>query len=93
MEIRHEPENGRFVADIDGTEATLEYTVQADGGLDYRRTFTPPPLRGQGIAREVVLFGLDYARDNGIKIIPTCPYVAKIIRENPSYADLVADTD
>lgn len=71
----------------------LDYAVRDGGVLDYRRTFTPPPLRGQGIAREVVLFGLDYARDNGIKIIPTCPYVAKIIRENPSYADLVADTD
>ena len=91
MNIRHEPENARFVADIDEAEATLEYIVRADGALDYRRTFTPPPLRGQGIAKAVVLFGLDYARNNGIKIIPTCPYVAKVIRENPDYEDVVAE--
>ena len=91
MKIRHDPENGRFVADIGGEEATLEYTVRADDVLDYRRTFTPPPLRGQGIAKAVVLFGLDYARDNGIKIIPTCPYVAKVIRENPDYEAVVAE--
>lgn len=90
MKLRHEPENARFVADIDGAEATLDYTVRADGVLDYRRTFTPPPLRGQGIAKAVVLFGLDYARDHGAKIVPTCPYVEKVIRENPRYADLVA---
>ncbi len=90
MKVRHDPDNLRFVADIDAAEATLEYSVQADGVLDFRRTFTPPPLRGQGIARQVVLFGLDYARDNGIRIIPTCPYVAKVIRENPDYEDLIA---
>ncbi len=90
MKVRHDPDNLRFVADIDAAEATLEYSVQADGVLDFRRTFTPPPLRGQGIARQAVLFGLDYARDNGIRIIPTCPYVAKVIRENPDYEDLIA---
>ena len=90
MDIRHEPQNRRFVADIEGEEATLEYTVRADGALDYRRTFTPPPLRGQGIAKTIVLFGLEFARDNGIKIVPTCPYVAKVIRDNPAYADVVA---
>jgi len=93
VDIRHERERRRFVAEVEGAESVLDYAVRDGGVLDYRRTFTPPPLRGQGIAREVVLFGLDYARDNGIKIIPTCPYVAKIIRENPSYAGLVADTD
>lgn len=92
MRIRHEPQNRRFVADIEGEEATLEYAVLADGALDYRHTFTPPPLRGQGIAKAVVLFGLDHARDNGIKIVPTCPYVAKVIRENPAYADVVAES-
>lgn len=92
MKIRHEPEKQRFVADLDGDEAVLEYAVRDDGGLDYRHTFTPPPLRGQGIARDVVLFGLEHARENGLKIIPTCPYVAKIVRENPEYADLVAET-
>ena len=90
MKVRHDPDNRRFVADVDGAEATLDYTVRADGVLDFRRTFTPVPLRGQGIARQVVLFGLEYARANGIRIIPTCPYVAKVVRENPGYEDVVA---
>jgi len=91
MDIRHEPERNRFVAGIEGTEAVLEYIEQADGVLDYRRTFTPPPLRGQGIAKAVVLFALDYAREQSVKITPTCPYVAKVIRENQAYSDLVAE--
>lgn len=91
MDIRHDPENNRFVAEIEGAEAVLEYWERAGGVLDYRHTFTPPPLRGQGIAKAVVLFALDHAREQGIKIIPTCPYVAKVVRENPGYADLVAE--
>ena len=88
--FQEEPILIRVAITIDGDEATLEYTVRDEGVLDYRRTFTPPPLRGQGIAKAVVLFGLDYARANGLKIVPTCPYVEKVIRENPRYADLVA---
>ena len=93
MEIRHEPEKRRFVAEVEGSEAVLEYVGQGSRVLDYRHTFTPPALRGRGIAKDLVLFALDYARSNGIKVIPTCPYVAKVIRENPGYAALAAERD
>lgn len=88
MDIRHEPAKRRFVAAVDGSEAVLEYVERGDQVLDYRHTFTPPALRGQGVAKELVLFGLDYALSHGIKVIPTCPYVAKVIGENPRYREI-----
>ena len=88
MSIRHEPDKGRFVSDLDGAEAVLEYQPRSGGVLDYRHTFVPEALRGRGAAKELVLFALDYARDNGLKVLPTCPYVAKVIRENPEYSTL-----
>lgn len=88
LEIRHEPAKRRFVAEVDGSQAVLEYVERGEHVLDYLHTFTPPALRGQGIAKDVVLFGLDYALSHGIKVIPTCPYVAKVIRENPRYREV-----
>ena len=67
----------------------LEYVERGDGVLDYRHTFTPPAFRGQGIAEQLVRFALGYARDAGKTVIPTCPFVAKIVREDPQYADLI----
>jgi hypothetical protein len=93
MNLRHEPERRRFVAELPAGEAVLEYAERPGAVLDYRHTFTPPALRGQGIAKELVLFALEYAREQGIKVIPSCPYVAKVIEDNPRYADLVAGMD
>ena len=93
MDIRHEPEKRRFVAEVEGSEAVLEYVERGDQALDYRHTFTPPALRGRGIAKDLVLFALDYARNSRIKVVPTCPYVAKVMRENPAYEALAAQPD
>ena len=91
MDLRHEPERRRFVAELADGEAVLEYAERPGQVLDYRHTFTPPALRGRGIAKELVLFALEHAREHGIKVIASCPYVAKVIQENPQYADLLAD--
>jgi hypothetical protein len=90
MNLRHEPQRRRFVAELPAGEAVLEYAERPGAVLDYRHTFTPPALRGQGIAKELVLFALEHARQQGIKVVPSCPYVAKVIEDNPRYADLVA---
>jgi predicted GNAT family acetyltransferase len=90
MEIRHEADRRRFVTTLAGGETVLEYSERPDGVLVYRHTFTPPALRGQGIAGAVVLFALDYARANDKKIEPTCPFVKRVLRKHPEYADLVA---
>lgn len=92
-DIRHEPEQQRFVVSLSGGDAVLDYVEQPDGSLDLRHTFTPPALRGQGIAGSVVLFAFDHARANGLKIVPTCPFVRRMLQEHPEYADLVATGD
>jgi hypothetical protein len=89
MSVRHEPENARFVADAD-PQAVLTYVRTAAGTLDFNHTFVPPALRGRGTAAELAAYALSYARDNGLKVVPSCPFVAKFIQRNPQYGDLVA---
>lgn len=88
-DIRHEPAHHRFVARVSGTEAVIDYREANPGTLDYHHTFVPPALRGGGIASELTAFALNYARDNGFKVRPTCPFTARYIERHPEYASLV----
>ncbi|HET8697747.1 MAG TPA: GNAT family N-acetyltransferase, partial [Gammaproteobacteria bacterium] len=59
--------------------------------LDYRHTFVPPPLRGQGIASRLVRFALDHALEHRLTVIPSCPFVAAYIKGHPRYRPLLGD--
>jgi uncharacterized protein len=90
VEIRHEPERGRFVAHVTDSksEAVLRYRVADDRTLDYYSTYTPINLRGRGIAGRLVAYALDYALENGLNVIATCPFVAGIMARSPKYGRL-----
>jgi hypothetical protein len=68
------------------------------GHTDYRldgdrqvfvHTEIDPAYRGRDLAERLVTVALDDARENGMQVVPQCPYVAQFIEEHPEYADLV----
>ena len=88
-ELRHEPEKNRFVADFgDGAPAEVNYH-RTDTALDLQRTYVPTDRRHAGVGAVVVKYALDYAREKGLDVIPTCPFVPWVIDNNPEYRDLV----
>ncbi len=83
--IRHDREDRRFVVTIDGAEAYLAYVPAADGSVDFRSTFSPPELRGRGVAAALVAEALSWARNEGLEVIPSCSYVRRYLeRESAS---------
>jgi len=54
-------------------------------------TYVEEELRGQGIAGKLVKVVTDYAREEGKKIIPLCPYVERKMEHTKEYRDLIAD--
>ena len=88
--IRHLPEQQRFVAEVDGEAAYLAYDRVDEHTLDYHSTFVPTALRGRGLATALALHALDYAQTSGLRVIPSCPFVASTIQRNPEYASIVA---
>jgi hypothetical protein len=91
IETRHEPERNRFAAVIDGEVAHLDYAEPAEGVLDYRHTWVPEPLRKRGIGERLVLDALDWAREHGYRVIPTCPFVHAVVRRHSEYDDLIGE--
>jgi predicted GNAT family acetyltransferase len=86
MRIEHEP--GRFVARIAGEEAELVYE-RRDGVLDVQHTYTPPELRGGAIAAQLTAAAFEYARAQGLKILPTCSYTRAYVERHPELGPLV----
>ena len=89
IEVKQDKENERFVAEVEGHKAYLSYNV-FDDKIDLSYAYTPPELRGRGIAKIVVEYAFNYAKENNLKVIPTCSYVRALVERNDNYKDLLA---
>lgn len=49
----------------------------------------PPGLEGQGVGSKLAQTGLNYARREGLRVMPLCPYIAGYISRHPEYKDLL----
>ena len=90
IEIKQDTEKNRFVTYVESYEAVVEYTLK-DNVIDLYRTFTPPELRGKGVAGKLVKYALEYAKENNLKVIPTCSYVRGYIERHENYKELLAE--
>lgn len=89
LTIVHEPDAGRFVAQVDGGMAYIAYREVEGRILDLNHTYVPPAARGGGIASQLTAHALQHARNAGFRVIPSCPFVASYIRRDPQYRSLV----
>jgi predicted GNAT family acetyltransferase len=90
MPIQHDIRARRFVAELPSGTALLAYAAAGPGVLEIYSTYVPPSERGQGLAGQLVEAALAYVRAEGLRVIPTCWYVAFWIRRHPEHADLLA---
>jgi len=89
IKVIHDTESERFVANIKGDEAYAAYTLK-DNIIKVYSTFTPPHLRGRGIAKTIVENVFKYAKENNLKVNPICSYVKAFVERNDNYKDLLA---
>jgi uncharacterized protein len=88
--IEHLEAQHRFRLSVDGAEAVvLDYSEQP-GIRDITHTYSDPRFRGTGVASELVQFVFDDARAQGLKIIPSCPYIPVWVSRHPAENDLIA---
>ncbi len=89
-EIINDKQGSRFVITVDGLEV-YELYAEDKGTIDLYSTYTPPKLRGRGLAADVVKAALEYAEEKNLKVIPTCWYVRKYVDEHPEYKELIIE--
>lgn len=91
INIEHQPDQHRFISVVDGFKCYLTYRI-TDNPLvwDFNHAYTAPEVRGRQIAEQITRFAMEYARANGIKVIPGCPYVVYFVATYPEYGDVLA---
>ncbi len=85
--ITNNIERSRFETEVDGLPGFVEYRL-FDGGIIYSHTEVDPGLGGKGVGSLLAKYVLDYARDQGLKVIVTCPFIKVYIKRHPEYAPL-----
>ena len=86
--ITHNIEERRFETIIEGVKGYVEYEPYL-GGLDLTHTIVPKVIGGRGVAAALVKHTLEYAKENSLKVKPTCPYIKTYMeRYKESYGGL-----
>lgn len=81
--------NGEFfLFDQDKKIGELTFSIK-DHYMIMSHTGVNVEYRGQGLAEKLVLAGIDYARENSLKIRPYCSYVSAYISRHEEHQDLL----
>ena len=57
--------------------------------INILRTFVLPEQRHKGLAGEITRAALEYAKENNLKVIPSCSFVDYFIDMNKEYEKLL----
>lgn len=86
--ITHDEEHRRFELTVSGMQSVIDYEY-FDGVINVTRVYVPYELAGQGLASRMARYVLNYARENGLKVIPTCSFIKVYIQRHPEFQDLL----
>lgn len=86
--VENNKSENRFQTEVDGFLAFIDYDLD-ENTLTLIHTEVPAELGGKGLGGKVVKAALDYAKDQGLKVIPQCPFVAHYIEKHKEYGALV----
>lgn len=81
----------RFEVNLEGHTAFAEYRLKP-GHIVLPHTVVPPEFEGKGIAGALARHAFGYAREKGLKVIPTCPFMSAWVKKHPEQHDIVDDS-
>lgn len=93
MKIEHSETaaGGEFFAGERGAKSALmTYRKSGAKEITIDHTEVSGALKGKGVGKELVAAGVNFARENNLKIVAVCPFVEAEFEKNKDYADVRA---
>ncbi|MDH7974071.1 GNAT family N-acetyltransferase [Sphingomonas sp. AR_OL41] len=87
--VRDNKAEQEFELVVDGHRALAAYQLEGDT-IVFTHTVVPKAIEGRGVASTLIRAALDSARDQGLKVVPQCPFVAAYMKRHPETRDLLA---
>jgi uncharacterized protein len=88
VEARNNEKENRFEIEVDGKVAATWYRRHGDK-IIFTHTEVPPELEGHGVGGALARAALTYARKEGLRVVPLCPFIAAFIKRHTEFQDLV----
>jgi predicted GNAT family acetyltransferase len=89
VDVQHRDNNKRFTARTDSGLAYVSYERPDERTIDLQHTVVPEADRGQGVGAALVKSAVDYARQNGLRVVATCPFVKAWLEKHPDQQHVV----
>jgi predicted GNAT family acetyltransferase len=86
--VRHNEQASQFEVETGGELAVSQY-IRRGSTIYFTHTEVPPSMEGQGIGNLLARSALNYARENGLRVVPRCRFISAFIRRHREYQDLV----
>ena len=93
MEIKLEQTTtkGSFYIEDDGKRlAEMTFSKAGDKLIIIDHTEVSDVLRGKNAGKQLVAAGVEYARKNGVKILPLCPFAKSVFDKVEEYGDVLS---
>jgi len=87
LEVVHNPDEKRFEIQLDDDLAMVEYLLNKSN-IIFTHTEVPEAYEGQGIGKILAEHVLNYAREQGYKVQPLCPFIKAYVKRHPEYHDI-----
>ena len=94
MEIQRKENGnqGEFYIEENGEQvASMTYKKSGEDKIIIDHTEVDESLQGKGIGKDIVEAGVEYARQNNLKIVPACPFAKKVIDDAPEFQNILAE--
>ena len=88
IEVQHNQASRRFCVELQGYEACLTYRLSGKE-IDLYHTYVPEVFRGKGMAEKLCRAAFEYAKAEGLTVIPSCSYISgAYLKRHPEYEPL-----
>ncbi len=87
LNIVNNTDENRFEAKIGEKLAIIEY-MRTGNNIIYTHTEVPEEFEGHGIAGKMAHHVMEYAKNEGLKVQPLCPFVKAYVNRHPEYQDI-----
>ena len=89
MTVEHDEKGSRFIVRVEDEEAELIYARVGPKLIDLQHTYVPDGARGHGVADALAKAAFDFARERGLRVVPTCPFIRRWLATHPEELKLV----
>ncbi len=90
VKIKENKEKKRFEAEVENKLALIEY-IRAEDKMYLTHTEVSSELEGKGIASSMAKQVLQQIKDENLKLVPLCPFIASYVKRHPEWKEILAE--